>query len=214
MPTARAASAITTGAMGSTRSLAPFLGLRFIAGTASAIVLVLASALVLERLSVSRRGGLSTLHFAAVGAGIVISALLTWGIESRGGDWRWMWFGGGLVSPAPFIAVATLVLGTRGAPAPAVATMAVASKFGPWPLVVAYGLFGFGYVITAPFIVDIVRLTGNAHRRTPRPACRRYLGHPFGHRLVDDRTAVRDAPGLHDRLPRRSDRGRFKRRPG
>ena len=167
MLTALAASAITTGAMGLTQSLAPFLALRFIGGTASAFVLVLASALVLERLSASGRGDLSALHFAGVGAGIAISALLTWGIESLGGDWRWMWFGGGLVSLASVIAVARLVPGTREPPAPSVATMEVASKFGPWPLVIAYGLFGFGYVITATFIVVIVR--ASPEMRTVEP---------------------------------------------
>ncbi len=167
MLTALAASAITTGAMGSTQSLAPFLALRFVGGAASAFVLVLASALVLERLSASGRGGLSALHFAGVGVGIAISALLIWGIEFLGGDWRWMWFGGGLVSLASVIAVATLVPGTRGPPAHSVPTMEVASKFAPWPLVVAYGLFGFGYVITATFIVVIVR--ASPEMRTVEP---------------------------------------------
>jgi predicted MFS family arabinose efflux permease len=157
MLSALAASAITTGAMGSTHNLAPFLALRFVGGAASAFVLVLASALVLERAGASGRGGLSALHFAGVGVGIAISALLIWGIESLGGDWRWMWFGGGLVSLAAVIAVATLIPGPRRLPAPVGSRMDVASKFPPLPLVVAYGLFGFGYVITATFIVDIVR---------------------------------------------------------
>lgn len=157
MLAALAASAITTGAMGSTQSLAPFLGLRFVSGAASAFVLVLASALVLERLSISGRGGLSALHFAGVGVGIAISALLIWGIGSLGGGWRWMWFGGGLASLAAVIAVATLVPATRGPAARSTPTMPTASTFAPWPLVIAYGLFGFGYVITATFIVVIVR---------------------------------------------------------
>ena len=167
MLTALAASAITTGAMGSTQNLVPFLALRFTGGAASAFVLVLASTLVLERLSASGRGGLSALHFAGVGVGIAISALLIWGIESLGGDWRWMWFGGGLASLASVIAVATLVPGTRGLSAPSLPTMEVASKFAPWPLVVAYGLFGFGYVITATFIVVIVR--ASLEMRTTEP---------------------------------------------
>ena len=167
MLAALAASAASTGAVGSARGLAPILALRFVGGAASAFVLVLASALVLERLSASGRGGLSSLHFAGVGAGIAVSALLTWGIESLGGDWRWMWIGGGLVSLASVIAVATLVPGAREPPAPSVATMAVASKLGPWPLVVAYGLFGFGYVITATFIVVIVRASPEARAVEP-----------------------------------------------
>ena len=53
-----------------------FLALRFVGGGASAIVLVLASALVLERLAETRRTGLSALHFAGVGSGIAVSAVL------------------------------------------------------------------------------------------------------------------------------------------
>jgi predicted MFS family arabinose efflux permease len=167
MLAALAASAITTGAMGLTQALAPFLALRFIGGAASAFVLVLASALVLERLSAQGRGGLSALHFAGVGVGIAVTALLVWGMDSLGGDWRWMWFGGGLASLAAVIVVAMLIPSMRGPP-PALAVPAEdAAKFAPWPLVVAYGLFGFGYVITATFIVVIMR--GSPDMRTLEP---------------------------------------------
>jgi MFS family permease len=70
-----AVSAVPTGAMGLTPSMAMFVGLRFVGGIASAFVLVFASALVLERLAVAGRPGLSAVQFSGVGCGIATSAI-------------------------------------------------------------------------------------------------------------------------------------------
>ena len=45
-------------------------------GAASALVLIIASTVVLERLESVGRSGLSALHFAGVGSGIGVSAVL------------------------------------------------------------------------------------------------------------------------------------------
>ena len=74
---ALAVSAVTTGAMGLANSLGHFLWLRFGGGLSSAFVLVLASALVLRRLSKGRGSGLSAVHFAGIGGGIALPADLT-----------------------------------------------------------------------------------------------------------------------------------------
>src|SRR6185436_10707384 len=95
---ALAASAVTTGGMAWPDGMAGFLALRFVGGVASAYVLVLASALVLERLNVVGRGNLSALHFSGVGTGIAVSAMLICGLSSAGMDWRAMWLGGGVLS--------------------------------------------------------------------------------------------------------------------
>src|SRR5690349_17621861 len=73
---ALAVSALTTGAMGVVTSMPAFLLLRAVGGAASAFVLVLASALVLDRLAAVGRPGLSSVHFAGVGSGIAVSALV------------------------------------------------------------------------------------------------------------------------------------------
>jgi predicted MFS family arabinose efflux permease len=68
-----------------------------------------------------------------------------------------MWLGGGVISLAAVFAVGRLV---PRATDPAIETLqapSVAAPPGLWPLIIAYGLFGFGYVITATFIVAIVR---------------------------------------------------------
>lgn len=156
---ALAVSAITTGAMGleaMASGLGTFLVLRFLGGAASALVLVFASTLVLERLSIAGRGGLAALHFAGVGAGIALSALLTWGLDVLGYDWPAMWLGGGCLSLGALAAVVWLVPGARRG-AGGASTAPAGSGARLWPLVTAYGLFGFGYIITATFIVAIVR---------------------------------------------------------
>ena len=155
---ALAVSAITTGLMGVTDSLFLFAMLRFIGGIASAFVLVFASALVLERLAEANRPGLSAVHFAGVGAGIAFSALLVSGFTSLGIDWRAQWFASGAVSLAAFAAVGWLVPARPESPQdPGHPPPLRVLNRGLLLLVAAYGLFGFGYVITATFISTMVR---------------------------------------------------------
>lgn len=152
-----AVSAITTGGMSLARSMLAFLLLRFIGGGASAVVLVLASAIVLERLAVARRSKLSSLHFAGVGAGITVSAALVAGLVHAGQDWRDLWLASGAVSLAATAIVAVLLRGDAASSARTAERSRGAANPALLRLIVAYGLFGFGYVITATFLVAIVR---------------------------------------------------------
>ncbi len=159
-------TALATAAMGVASTVALFAAIRFVGGTASAFVLVFATALVLERLAQAGRAGLSALHFAGVGLGVALSAVLVAGVGKAGGDWRAMWIASGLVSLAA-LPVAAWKL-PAGAPAAAQAPAAATRTAGGLPyLIAAYGLFGFGYVITATFLVAIVR--GDAQARAIEP---------------------------------------------
>ncbi len=152
-----ATSAITTGAMGLTESLAAFVGLRFIGGIASAFVLVFASALVLDRLAAAGRPALSAIHFAGVGCGIALSAVIVAGLGAYGYDWRAQWFASGAAALLGFLALLRLIP-TGPAPAPPVNSPdSQAAGPGLVALIAAYGLFGFGYIITATFISSMVR---------------------------------------------------------
>lgn len=151
------ASALTTGAMGLSASMPVLAGLRFAGGVASAFVLVFSSALIFDRLAEVGRSNLSAVYFAGVGTGMVASALLVSGAEALGYDWRAMWYSGGAVALLALVVVMWLV------PAAPDAERPVATSKGPGidrrliALAVAYGLFGFGYVITATFISTLVR---------------------------------------------------------
>jgi predicted MFS family arabinose efflux permease len=151
-------SAVTTAAMGLASSMPAFLILRAIGGAASAFVLVLASAVVLDHLATAGRTGLFALHFAGVGAGIAVSALVVSILQALGEGWSVLWYAVGGLSLAATAAVAWLI--PPGDPSNAGAGGSLADttpRRGLPALVCAYGLFGFGYVITATFLVAIVR---------------------------------------------------------
>ena len=152
-------SAATTAAMGLASAVPVFLVLRFLGGVASAFVLVFGSALVLDRLAQAGRPGLSSLHFAGVGSGIAASAVLVWSLAAAGADWRALWLASGALSLLALLAARTLVPGEAeaGAVPPAEAAAPAGGDRRLLILALAYGLFGFGYVITATFISTMVR---------------------------------------------------------
>lgn len=157
-------SALTTAAMAGTSSTPAFLGLRFVGGVASAFALVFASALVLDRLSAAGRPRLAALHFAGVGMGIAIDAILAFALASKG--WRALWLAAGLVSIVSVGVVAACIPDQAEAPGTTL-TRAGSVRASLASLVVAYGLFGFGYIITATFLVAIVR--GSSEVRAIEP---------------------------------------------
>jgi len=86
--------------------------------------------------------------------GIATSALVVGVVSRSGGTWQQEWLAAGLVAIAATIIVAVL--------APRAADTAASGgqqfgRVGATPVVFAYGLFGFGYVITATFLIAIVR---------------------------------------------------------
>ena len=150
-------TAICLAAMGLTSSLPLFLLLRLVAGMASAFALIFSSALVLDRLASAGRGSLSAVHFAGVGSGIAVSAALVALLMSSGAAWSSLWFASAALALAASLAVAWMVPpdAVVTGNASAIAKAPVSGAF--LALITAYGLFGFGYVITATFIVDMVR---------------------------------------------------------
>ena len=152
-----AVSGLTTGAMGAVSSVLPLLLLRFAGGVASAFVLVLASALVLDRLAAERRPGLSAVHFAGVGSGIALSAVLVSQLAAAGYGWRMHWLASGALSMAALGAVVWLVPSEGPIPRTMHRERSNGIDRRLVALIAAYGLFGFGYVITATFISTMVR---------------------------------------------------------
>jgi predicted MFS family arabinose efflux permease len=151
-----AVSAATTAAMAFVSSIPAFIALRFAGGAGSAFVLVFASALVLDRLKAAGRGGLAAVHFAGVGTGIALSAILVSVLDAHGADWRVLWLVSGAVS-AVALGIAAALIPDRTEVADAVRARSAPAGRALIAFAAAYGLFGFGYVITATFLVAIVR---------------------------------------------------------
>jgi predicted MFS family arabinose efflux permease len=162
-----AVSAATTGAMGLASSMTAFLALRFAGGAASAFVLVLASAMVLDGLASARRTHLGPVHFAGVGAGIAVSAVAVSALIAAGSEWRMLWYAPGVLALAALAAVAWLIPYQPIRYHRPAGAHRMKRPHGLGALICAYGLFGFGYVITATFLVAIVR--GSPQLRPAEP---------------------------------------------
>ena len=156
---ALAVSAGTTAAMGLAEAIPAFLILRFAGGVAGALAIVLASGLVLDRLATAGRSELSWMPFAGVGVGIAVSAVLVSGFAATGAGWESLWLASGALALFGLVAGAWLVSETPAAEHAPQSGGLVAAGRGLRALVTAYGLFGFGYVITATFISQMVRTT-------------------------------------------------------
>ena len=158
------AGGLSLAGMAAPPSIPVFSIMRFVGGFGSAFVIVCLSSMALEPLVRAGRIGLSAAPFAGVGFGIAFSSGLVSVLASAGVGWKAMWVANALVStamalllffllPAPSLpAHAPAPAGRKGLPriSPALAA-----------LVLSYGLFGFGYVITATFLVAIVRETAS-----------------------------------------------------
>ena len=155
------ASVATTAAMAFADGYAAFLLVRLGGGVASAWVMVFASAIVLERVAAAGRASLGAVHFAGVGSGIVLASVLVTFSFGTGGDWRAAWLWNGAVAAALALLVARLVVDREPPPvAPSATASSPAARGAFRALLLGYGLFGFGYVVTATFIVQLVRSAG------------------------------------------------------
>jgi MFS family permease len=132
-------------------------------GVASAFVLVLGSAIVLDRLAATHRTGWTALHFAGVGAGIAVSSVLVDVLHAIGANWRTLWLASGAVSAVIVPFAVWLVQDTTSAPqVHAPKNTREPPPHGLRALTLCHGLFGFGYVVTATFLVAVVRATPQA----------------------------------------------------
>lgn len=151
------ASALLCVLMGLTDSFAAFLAIRFMAGLASAFMLVFLATIVFSHLAVAGRMDLQAMHFSGVGLGIAVSAVLIGALTLAQQPWQagWLWAGG--LSAVAFVAVAALVTGgpvLTGGPR---SEPPLPDRPALRRIIWSYGLFGFGYIVTATFLVAIVR---------------------------------------------------------
>ncbi|MHB8271260.1 YbfB/YjiJ family MFS transporter [Bradyrhizobium sp.] len=148
--------ALFTLGMGLTHELSLWFALRFLAGAASAFVLVGVSAWampVFARLHQARRSGQV---FAGVGVGICLAGLvgLVAGVTALGSQATWISLG---VIAAVFALALWRQLASDG-----VRTTSAAGGRAPltrqaWTAALCYGAFGYGYIIPATFLPALAR---------------------------------------------------------
>jgi predicted MFS family arabinose efflux permease len=161
-------SALTTILTAAWTSVPMLTGMRFLGGVASAFVLVFASSVILERLAEAGQSRLAAVHFAGVGVGIALSSAIVSALAAGGSSWETQWIAIGIVALVATPLVAWLVPAEARRTSGGAAGSALPSITGRLAaLIAAYGLFGFGYVITATFLVAIVR--GSAEVRHLEP---------------------------------------------
>jgi predicted MFS family arabinose efflux permease len=151
------ASAMLCLAMSIADGVVLFSVIRFLAGIASAFILVISAAIVFSHLNAASRQELQAVHFGGVGIGIAGSALLVAFNSTGGHGWREDWIGAAILSLLGLVAVMGLI--RQG---PVRNGAAVAEPPVKWTpefirINIAYCIFGFGYIITATFIIAIVR---------------------------------------------------------
>ncbi|WP_417728519.1 YbfB/YjiJ family MFS transporter [Roseovarius sp.] len=153
-----AASVIATGAMAFFPAFSVQIPLRFAGGLASTVAMALASGIVFSRCKSYPVAG-SAIFFGGVGCGIAFSAVLVELMQSWGSDWRGLWLGLAAASTLP-----AWLAGRHLAPhlddtAPPSAPDEPGRSQELGPLMIAFFLFGYGYVITSTFLVAQIRST-------------------------------------------------------
>lgn len=155
-------TALALAAMGLSESVVAFVIIRFVAGLASAFAMIFTSSIVLGHAAARGSDHVQSAHFGGVGMGIAASSLMVmligWLSTGEANSFRTDWFTGAALS---FLAL--LIVWRLLPAAPARAGHADSEPPLTWrkPLALvtlSYGLFGFGYVITATFIVAMARL--------------------------------------------------------
>ncbi|HMN71674.1 MAG TPA: YbfB/YjiJ family MFS transporter [Rhodoblastus sp.] len=155
--------ALSLAGMAIPPSVAVFSIMRFVGGFGSAFVIVCLSSMALEPLVRAGRVGLSAAPFAGVGLGIAFSSVLVSALAVAGFGWKAMWLANAAISTTFALLLFVLLPAPAAPPAPPHVASAARARISPAlvALVVSYGLFGFGYVITATFLVAIVRETAS-----------------------------------------------------
>lgn len=138
--------------MGEFHDFDAWLTLRFLSGFASAVVFVIASSIVLERLSQLQAG----IYYGGVGVGILLTGLA---VPLLGG-WIHAWEGLGAISLilglAAWLSLRETHTERSAASVPRGLPSSAARRILIW-LTVAYGLEGLGYVVTGTYLVAFAK---------------------------------------------------------
>ena len=150
---------VTTALMGLTNTWPSWLAWRFIAGVASACVLVGAASLCLSRLAALGESQRVGQVFAGVGCGIILAGLLCMLLSMASVSSAHAWLLLAALALLGMIMTRPLWVAPEPIPSPSPNQRnSNASATGYWKLVLCYGLFGFGYILPATFLPAQARM--------------------------------------------------------
>ena len=157
-------SIATTLLMGMTHSPFWWGSMRLVAGVASAILFVVIAVEVAENLVHSRHSRWSSALYGGIGLGITVSGIMV-PVLDRAGGWQTAWIGMGVISGLLALG-GILIAGKRQAAisVPNASTAATGSLSGMARLTTAYFLEGFGYIVSATFLVTMIAHTPGLSR--------------------------------------------------
>ncbi|MFD0692649.1 YbfB/YjiJ family MFS transporter [Paenibacillus sp. GCM10027628] len=149
---------ISTGLMGIASSFIWWMILRFLTGISSGLIFVLSSSLVLDALLSDKREKWVGIFYGGVGTGIALTGLLTPILSHF--SWRGTWIGLLVIGIVLLVPVWTFIRDDKTKPiAPNTDSPTSSAEnesiFG-W-LLVTYGLEGLGYIVSATFLVAMVK---------------------------------------------------------
>lgn len=157
------ATAVLLLAMALVSSVPAFVVIRFLAGVASAFVMVFTTAIVLSHGIAAGKRHVQSAHFGGVGLGIAVSSVMIGLLTALHSGWQGGWYGGfalalaGLVVVQLFLPAAPVTTGPARHEPPLKWTRSLVAT------TASYGIFGFGYIVTATFLVAIVRAHNGGH---------------------------------------------------
>jgi predicted MFS family arabinose efflux permease len=148
----------STGLMGFTSSYILWMILRLLSGISSGLIFVLSSSLVLDALASDNRAKWAGIFYGGVGTGIALTGLIVPVLNSF--TWRGTWIGLMIISIVLITPVWPLIQDHKKE----LISQKVSPKNSPtenpaifgW-LLVTYGLEGLGYIVSATFLVAMVK---------------------------------------------------------
>lgn len=161
-------SILTTASVGFFHSYIFLYVLRFASGVASAFVFVLASSIVLDKLAEKGKTSWSGLLYGGVGLGIFLSGLIISQLKFNF-SWENIWLYLAVVSAILFAYIWIYLKDPSEDKKEQTQqnkhTLVPPPKWIPL-LIIAYGLEGFGYIVTGTFIVSIAERTASFSETT------------------------------------------------
>lgn len=151
---------VSTAGMALTDNFWLWVGLRFVSGMSTTSSMLLASGLILHWLISHNQRGELGIHFAGVGVGMLVAALAVELMLHLSMNWQAQWWG------FSALALVLLVPAWRWLPSPDKPQAGTSTHVGPavtpptrifmYLMLAAYFCAGYGYVVSATFIVAIV----------------------------------------------------------